>query len=70
MVFEVGFNRFSDEVESVDFVLLAGREDRQNRFDVTAALGTGGFLREFSPNDAVSDGALGDVVCRLSTTLS
>ena len=54
MVFEVGFDGVSDEVEGVRAVLLAGGEDGQDRFDVTAALGTGGALREFSPDHAVS----------------
>ena len=67
MIFEVGLDRFSDEVEGVDFVLLAGGEDRQNLFDVTAALGTGGALREFSPDHAVPDGAFRDVIRRLDT---
>jgi hypothetical protein len=30
-------------------------------------LGTGGSLREFSPDHAVSDGTFGNVICRLDT---
>ena len=65
MTSEVGLNGFGDEVEGAAFLLAAGFDDGEHRFDEAAAVGALRAERELSPDHGVTQGPLAGVVGRL-----